>query len=171
MSGGEAEVGIRYKVSGNKYHNSLFGFQMQFKVPQKIDIEDKIIGPLSMVQFVYAVVGGFLTYTVFTKLPAPFGWFLGFIVGILTFMVVFVKINGHPFTHFLRNALIYFVSPKTRIWHKGDSDVSVQIYQPAAQKKVDPYASKHYNKADFERLAQVLDKRGQVSGNEMIIKN
>jgi len=30
---------------------------MQFKVPQKIDIEDKILGPLSMVQFVYAVLG------------------------------------------------------------------------------------------------------------------
>ena len=136
---------------------------MQFKVPQKIDIEDKIVGPLTMVQFVYAVVGGGISYLLLTTMPTPLNYLFGIIVGIITFCVCFVKINGRPFTNFLKNLIAYIGNPKTRIWHKGQSNVRVEIYQPKQAQKVDPYASKRYSKQDIERIADIIDKRGRVN--------
>ena len=135
---------------------------MQFKVPQKIDIEDKIVGPLTMVQFVYAVVGGGAGYLLLNAFPSPVNWVLAIPVLIFTFCVVFIKINGRPFGHFLRNALVYATSPKTRLWHKGNSNIRVEIYQPAKTQVADPYASKRYSKDQIEKVAEIIDKRGRV---------
>lgn len=135
---------------------------MQFKVPQKIDIEDKIVGPLTMVQFVYAVVGGGISYFFLTSVPAPFSYILAIPMAIFTFCLAFVKVNGQPFTNFLKNAVAYVFNPKTRIWNKGGANVHVEIYQPKTAKKVDPYENKRYSKEDFERIAEILDKRGRV---------
>ena len=135
---------------------------MQFKVPQKIDIEDKIVGPLTMVQFVYAVVGGGISYFFLTSIPSPLNYILAIPMALFTFCLAFIKVNGQPFTNFLRNIIFYLTSPKTRIWNKGGTNIRVEIYQPKIEKKVDPYENKRYNKKDFERIAEILDKRGRV---------
>ncbi|MCX6812450.1 MAG: PrgI family protein, partial [Candidatus Berkelbacteria bacterium] len=96
---------------------------MQFKVPQKIDIEDKIVGPLTMVQFVYAVIGGGAAYICLTTFPAGLNYICAVLIAMFTFFIVFVKINGRPFGYFLKNLLVYIFNPKTRIWNKGQSDV------------------------------------------------
>ena len=135
---------------------------MQFKVPQKIDIEDKIVGPLTMIQFVYAVVGGGATYLFLISMPAPLNYILAIPAGIFTFCITLVKVNGQPFAHFLKNLLFYLTNPKTRIWNKGSTDIRVEIYQPKKTEKSDPYADKHYSGKDIERIAEIIDKRGRV---------
>ncbi|PIP51133.1 hypothetical protein COX11_00140, partial [Candidatus Berkelbacteria bacterium CG23_combo_of_CG06-09_8_20_14_all_41_73] len=133
------------------------------KVPQKIDIEDRIVGPLTMVQFVYAVVGGGAAYLLLNTMPSPLNWILAIPVAIFTFLIVFVKVNGRPFGNFLKNLLIYTSSPKTRIWHKGESNVRVEIYQPRVAKTTDLYAGKRYSKAEIEKVAEIIDKRGRIN--------
>jgi len=135
---------------------------VQFKVPQKIDIEDRIVGPLTMVQFVYAVVGGGAAYLFLNTIPSPLNWILAVPVAIFTFCIVFVKVNGRPFSNFLKNLLVYSVSPKARLWHKGRSDVSVEIYQPPKTQTTDYYAGKRYSKEEISRLAEIIDKRGRI---------
>lgn len=135
---------------------------MQFKVPQKIDIEDRIVGPLTMVQFVYAVLGAGAGYIMLNVFPAPVGWVFAIPIFIFTFFLVFVKINGRSFGVFLRNLINYMSYPKTRLWHKGDKSINVQIYQPAAQQKADPYVDKYHSKKEIEELARVLDQRGRA---------
>jgi len=136
---------------------------LQFKVPQKIDIEDRIVGPLTMVQFVYAVVGGGATYLLLMSLPVPVNYILGFITGIFTFCITLVKVNGRPFTNFLRNLIVYGGNPRTRIWNKGQSDVRVEIYQPKGVAKTDVYANKRYSQEDIAKVAEAIDKRGRVA--------
>ncbi|MEI6144123.1 MAG: PrgI family protein [Candidatus Berkelbacteria bacterium] len=135
---------------------------MQFKVPQKIDIEDKIMGPLTMVQFVYAVLGGGAGYVVLSSIPSPVGWFFAIPIFIFTFLIVFVKINGRSFSQFLKNAIAYAANPKTRLWHKSETSVHVEIYQPKVAAVADPYANKHYSRADIQKLANIIDKRGRT---------
>jgi hypothetical protein len=134
---------------------------MQFKVPQKIDIEDKILGPLSMVQFVYAVVGGGAGYVSLSSLPSPLNLIIAIPIFIFTFCVVFVKINGRAFGYFLRSLIIYLTSPKTRLWHKNENNVTVEIYQPKVAPTVDPYANKRYSREDIQKLANIIDRRGR----------
>jgi len=95
-------------------------------------------------------------------MPSPLNYFLAIPVAIFTFFVVFVKINGRPSTNFLKNLLVYASNPKTRIWHKGESNVRVEIYQPRAA-KTDLHTSRRYSKAEIEKVAEIIDKRGRVN--------
>ena len=91
---------------------------MQFTVPQFIEVEPKVLGPITVRQFlVMLVTVGFLF--VFYKL---FDFTLFLILGIPTFifaiLIAFAKINGQNFHFFLLNMFITFKKPKIRIWKK-----------------------------------------------------
>ncbi|MFH1252845.1 MAG: PrgI family protein [Candidatus Uhrbacteria bacterium] len=90
----------------------------QYVVPQFIDVEDRIVGPLSVRQFVILVVGTLLEvtfYKIFRLIP-----FVA--VGIPTFLITitfaFIKMNGMPFHFFLLNLIQSLRKPKLRVWDK-----------------------------------------------------
>ncbi|MFH1111800.1 MAG: PrgI family protein [Patescibacteria group bacterium] len=91
----------------------------QFVIPQFIDVEDKIIGPITTRQFLILLVGGLLLFLEF-KL-ADFTLFL--LEGILTIVFfggfAFLKVNGMPFHFFVINIIQTFKRPRLRIWHKA----------------------------------------------------
>lgn len=89
---------------------------MQFKVPQFIEIEDKLFGSFSFRQFVYMVGGGGMIYVIYKVLPLWIGIFIILPIGLLTFLLVFYKINEKPFAYYLQAAASYAVSSKLYIW-------------------------------------------------------
>ena len=54
---------------------------MLYKVPQKIDLEDKVIGPLTFRQFLYLLAGFLPSFIIGEILQSTVGWNL--IVGML----------------------------------------------------------------------------------------
>lgn len=89
---------------------------MQFKVPQFIEIEDKLFGPLTFKQFAYLLGGGGIIYVLYTVLPFWISIFLIIPVGILAGLLVFYKINGKPFIFYLQAGANYLSSKKLYIW-------------------------------------------------------
>jgi len=89
---------------------------MQFKVPQFIDVEDKLFGPFTFRQFVYLAGGAGLIFIIYKVLPLLVGIFLIIPVGILTFLLVFYKINEKPFIFYLQAGVDYLISSKLYIW-------------------------------------------------------
>jgi hypothetical protein len=89
---------------------------MQFRVPQFIDIEDKLFGPFTFKQFVYLVGGAGIIYVLYKILPL---WLaiipIIFIAG-LAGLLAFYKINNKPFAYYLQAGLGYFVSSKLYVW-------------------------------------------------------
>ncbi|MCB9798913.1 PrgI family protein [Candidatus Nomurabacteria bacterium] len=90
----------------------------QFVVPQFIDVEDKILGPLTVRQFVIMLIAGGTIFLAFR-----FGDFQTFVItlcilgpGALIF--AFTKINGQPFHYFLLNFVQAFRKPNLRVWRK-----------------------------------------------------
>lgn len=91
---------------------------MQFNVPQFTDIQDKVLGPLTMKQFLLFLGGGllllFLWYLV--------GLGMVIIVGVplIGFLLasVFVKIHGRPFTAYFFSWVKYLISPRVYIWKR-----------------------------------------------------
>lgn len=130
---------------------------MRFKVPQNIDIEDRILGPLTMVQFIYAIVGGGLCYTIFMSIPAPFSYFLIVPIAFFVICLIFVKINERPFLIFLTSILEFNSSPKQRIWHHGTiPDIGIEIYK--AQKQDGPNTqTKNISHEQIVHIAKRLD--------------
>lgn len=89
---------------------------MQFKVPQFIDIEDKIFGPFTFKEFAYMAGGAGMIFIVYKLLPLWIGIFLILPIAALTIMLVFVKINTKPFIYYLEAAFNYFISGKLYLW-------------------------------------------------------
>ncbi len=89
---------------------------MQFKVPQFIDVEDKLFGPFTFKQFVYLAGGAGIIFIISKILPLWIGIFLMIPVGILSVLLVFYKVNDKPFIFYLQAGMEYLISSKLYIW-------------------------------------------------------
>lgn len=97
---------------------------MQFQVPQFIEVEDKIFGPLTLKQFIYVIGGAGLAFICYKYLPLliaiPLGLaFLGFGLAL-----AFYKINGKPFIVILEAAFKYASGNKLFIWKKTEKTIT-----------------------------------------------
>lgn len=91
---------------------------MQFQVPQFIETESKIVGPLTLKQFLYIAAAFLFCFFMFFILKT-FAWVvLTVIVGIITFALAFIRVNGRPLTVILKSAIGYLWQPKTYVWEK-----------------------------------------------------
>ena len=91
---------------------------MRYQVPQFIEIEDKIIGPLTLKQFVYLAGGAGLAFIVLHFLPIYIAILLIPVVVGLSVALAFYKINNKPFIDFLEAAFLYYTKNRLYIWHK-----------------------------------------------------
>ena len=93
---------------------------MRYQVPQFIEIEDKIFGPLTFKQFIYLIGAGGFAFLVFRILP----FFLAFLVSTpivaLGLALAFYKVNNKPFIFTLEAAIKYAVGGKLYIWKKEE---------------------------------------------------
>ena len=103
---------------------------MRYQVPQFIEIEDKIFGPLTIKQFVYLAGGVAASYLIyaFTNTYIPFFLVITLIVPIVAFAVAlaFYKINGKPFINVVESAIKYFFGNKLYIWKKEARQVTTK---------------------------------------------
>ena len=92
---------------------------MKFQVPQFIDTEDKIFGPLSFKEFAY-IAGGFgLSYILYRYIPSFFISAI-FIILVLGFAaaLAFYRPNNKPFIEMVQSALSFAMGNKLYIWKK-----------------------------------------------------
>jgi hypothetical protein len=89
---------------------------IQFQVPQFIETEDKLVGPMSLRQFVYvgtaAAISGLLLFILNIGL-----WiFITAILGSLSIFLAFGKFNGRPVTIFLKALFQNIWSPNVYVF-------------------------------------------------------
>ena len=91
---------------------------MQFQVPQFIEVEDKIFGPLTIKQFIYLAGGVGLCVLIYFTLPLFIGIFLMVPIVIISLALSFYKINNKAFIYVLEAAVMYSIHNKLYIWKK-----------------------------------------------------
>lgn len=92
---------------------------MNFQVPQFIEVEDKIFGPLTFKQFLYVAGGLGISYLAWVY--APFRFLAVLIIApvlLLAFSLAFYKVNNRAFVWLLEAAIRYFLGNKLYIWKK-----------------------------------------------------
>lgn len=97
---------------------------MRFRVPQFIDVKDKIFGPLTFVQFVYIVGGIMAIYLLYKILPLWLAIIPIIIVGVLAGLLAFYRINNKPFVDYLKASFLYFTSSKLFIWKQRPAKIA-----------------------------------------------
>lgn len=96
---------------------------MRFEVPQFIEIEDKIFGPLTWKQFVYIAGGGGLAAALFFFTPFIVFALLGIPIAGITFLLSFYPVNNRPFSVFLESMVGYLRGNKIYFWRKRGTGV------------------------------------------------
>lgn len=91
---------------------------MRFNVPQFIDIEDKIIGPLTLKQFLFIAAGGGVLFILWFYLKLFAFIIVAVPIAAFCLALAFYKINGQPFAAFLINGLKFILKPKLYLWRK-----------------------------------------------------
>ena len=139
---------------------------MQYKVPQNIDLEDKIVGPFTMKQFVYILVSGFIVYGWWNfsntyETPPPMVIFVPITlpVGLLGLSLALVKVNDRPFEIFLLSLLRFAFGPKKRVWQEGYSPEEVIVRDPAAPRVIEP---KTKDTRSLDELSKSLEKQSET---------
>ncbi|MDQ5949124.1 MAG: hypothetical protein QG589_250 [Patescibacteria group bacterium] len=111
---------------------------MRYQVPQFIEIEDKVIGPLTVKQFVYLAGGGGLSFIAYNYLPFVIAILLIGVIVALSLALAFYKINNKPFIDFLESGFLYYTKDRLYIWkkeekqpeHKEKEIVDAQVFVP-----------------------------------------
>jgi len=100
----------------------------QFVVPQFIEVEDKIIGPITTRQFIILLVDGLIIFLLFKILLFTYFVILSLILLAFGVVVAFLRINGQPFHFFLLNILQTSRRSKVRVWNKERTTAELQAY-------------------------------------------
>ena len=93
----------------------------QFVVPQFIDVEDKIFGPITTRQFLILLAAGILIFVAYKYADTALFITTAVIVGGGAVVFSFVKVNGQVFHYFLLNIIQTMKKPSLRVWNKQHS--------------------------------------------------
>ncbi len=133
---------------------------MQYKVPQDVQREDQIIGPLTMRQIAIVGVGGGLAYMIYIQLSKSYFaeiWLPPvFIISALTLALAFLKIHGLPFHQFILHYIEYKFLTKKRIW---------------IQKTANPYMTPQMKKDTKKKMSELkkdANKKNQKSIKDLV---
>jgi len=95
---------------------------MQFKVPQNVQREDKIVGPLTLKQMIVMAIGGTIGYAIYISLAPYYIWITWLppvaIVTIITIAFAFVKPLDLSFTKWVLRWVEFSLLPRSRTWRK-----------------------------------------------------
>ena len=94
---------------------------MEYQVPQFIEVEDKIFGPLTLKQFIYVAGGAGLTAIIFLYLPLFFAIIAAIPIVALSGALAFYKVNNKSFIEMLEAGFNYYTKGKLYLWRRDDS--------------------------------------------------
>ena len=99
----------------------------QHPIPRQItSFEFKLIGFMTLKEFLYVVIFAPLGYIVYTLFPIPFlNIILGLAVGLMGFVFAFVPINDRPLEVWIRNFWRRLNSPTQYFYHKNNPPLSI----------------------------------------------
>ena len=139
----------------------------QYKVPQDVEADDKLLGPFSFRQFVYLLiaaglialaVGLFQLFPVLAIIPLP---------PVLLLLVLALPLKkDQPMETYLAAMVSYYLKPHTRLWTPGQRDTTILITAPKIVEEVrtrDITGEEATHRLSF--LADIVDTEGYAIKN------
>ncbi len=142
----------------------------QFVVPQFLDVEPRIIGPITARQFVIMLVMvlvDFVWYRLFAN-NIPFLIATALPTTGIAVIFAFGKVNGQPFHVIVLNVIQNIRRPAKRVWDKTITDAELRVLM--RQEEVAPPSPKR-RKAPLEgsrlsELTLIVNTGGVYAGDE-----
>ncbi|MDO8436133.1 MAG: PrgI family protein [bacterium] len=114
---------------------------MRYQIPQFIERETKIFGPLSFRQFFYVGIVGvivFLLYFTIAKANFPLFLVITIFLTIGALIFAFVRIEGKPLITALSHFLIFSVSSRIYLWQRKEIALKlIKLERKPKEEKID----------------------------------
>lgn len=141
----------------------------KYIVPQFIDVENKIFGPITVRQFITIAVGFVLIFASYKLADFTLFLFLTVVIVVAMIVTAFVKFNGLPFHIFLLNVIGTYRKPMLRVWLKEEFRVEKQSRRSKrsdAKEEKNKYfvPKKSYSSEKLSELALIIDTGGVYKG-------
>lgn len=138
---------------------------MEYQVPQFIEVEDKIVGPLTLRQFIYLAGAGGLCIIFFVYLNIFIAFLLSAPIVGLAAALAFYKVNGKPFIEVLEAGFNYYTRSKLFLWkHQPMKEAEMNAAaaaaaaaDAAAREQAAPHAAPKLTRGRLSELAWSLD--------------
>lgn len=138
----------------------------RFTVPQFIDVEDKIIGPITTRQFLIFLTGAILVAILYRFFDFTAFLFLAVLISLFTIVLAFVKINGRPFHYFLLNIVQTSRRRGARVWNNRLAPEPNPEKIPTLRFDSTRTAKEYYEKSRLAELSLIVDTQGEYRGDE-----
>lgn len=132
---------------------------MQFKVPQNVQREDHIVGPLTLKQLIICGIGGTVAYAIYVSLAKSYLWITWFppvaLVAGITLAFAFFRPLDMSLARWILTGIEFYIIPRQRYWIQGAGEV---IATPLNTKKT---PSKIEKKAEA-KAENIIDKHKKI---------
>jgi hypothetical protein len=136
---------------------------MEYQVPQFIEVEDKIFGPLTFKQFIYVAGGTGICAVLVLKLGV-IGFFLAIPVAAFAGALAFYKVNNKSFIDVLEAGFNYYTGGRLYLWRK-DTTPDVKAPIPSETPQINR-ENLGLSKGKLRDLAWSLDIKDVKPGSE-----
>lgn len=146
---------------------------MQFKVPQDVLREDKIVGFLTLRQLIICTLGGSITYALYTSLAKQYFvevWLIPVLfTALITMAFAFIRFHDVPFEKIVLLFIEYNFKPRKRFWQKMQGDVVLSVLAPIQKSAVAKEAKNEdelTRRKRLEEVSKVVDAHSEKIGQQ-----
>lgn len=133
---------------------------MRFKVPQNVDIEDRIVGPLTGKQFLWFVGAAAVLFIIYRFVDISLFLSIAVIVVGLAAALAFFRPYNQSLIVFLGHMLLFGTKSRQYIWVRKKEQF--KPFKPEESKEDKPLTiRKKLPEKKIEQLAQILDTEGK----------
>jgi hypothetical protein len=122
---------------------------MQFKVPQFLEIEDKIFGPFTFKEFAYLAGGAGLCFVLYKLLGLLWGAIPILVVAGFSLALTFYKPNDKPFINMVESFFKYTTQDKLYIWKRRKNKIGAKEL------------------SETEVKSELMNKGGKLNGSRL----
>ena len=137
-------------------------YMAQYKVPQDVEADDKLIGPFSFRQFVYILIAaGLIALTVGLFQLFPLLAIIPILPALFFVVLALPLKKDQPMETYLAAIVSYYLKPRTRLWTPGQKESTILITAPKIVEDVrtrDLSQEEATHRLSF--LADIVDSEG-----------
>jgi hypothetical protein len=148
---------------------------MQFQVPQFIEVEDKIFGPLTFKQFIYVLGGAGCAYLAYRALPIYIAVPLMLAGAGGGAALAFMQYNGRPLILAIEHGFYYLIHSKLYLWNNARSmpTISTSVSEAVLPSSAPTQYMPRLSESRLKELSWSLDikekiEQGTVTEDERI---
>lgn len=140
----------------------------QFVVPQFIDAEDKIIGPITTRQFLILLFASGIVFLAFRFGDLALFLLVLVVVGGIAVAFAFIKINGQTFHYFVLNVSQNLINPTLSVWNKGytNKELNILRLREAFEAKEEKVFKKPVERVRIRDLSLIVNTGGYYQGSD-----